>query len=297
MYNSDYKLPTIPDNLPKAEQEHRNKYRNLYIKLINRCSSMTEEELSNVYTERHHIVPKCMGGENNDENLVKMPVRYHIMAHIILVEVYPDIPGLRYAIIRFLNGEHGHVQSNRKMTIEKHFSTRLIAKLREDSLKNISGENHPSYGKPRTEEFKRLMSHKFSGENNPMYGKRGKDNPNYGKPLTEDRKKKISASLMGKSQSVESNLKRSLKLKGELSPNYGKKLSLSTRQKISENHADFSGGKNGRARKVQGPNGTVYGCIKDAALAAGVNKMTLSKWLRGLTKENHGWKFLIKSDT
>ena len=284
---NELKLPDIPVGV--SDYEHRLKYRNLYLRLIDRCKNMTDDELSG-YNEVHHIIPKCMGGNNNTENLVKMPVRYHIMAHIVLAEAFPDISGLRYAIFRFLNGNKGVIQSNRREAIDRHFSTRSISRLKEEFVKSISGKNSPGYGKPRSDEFKRLMSKRFSGKNNPMYGRTGEKNPNFGKPLSEETKRKISASLTGKTQSKESNLKRSLKLRGERSPNYGKSFSLETRRKISENHADSSGGKNGRAIKVQGPDGTIYGCIKDAAIVAGVNKMTLSLWIRGLTKSNHGWK-------
>ena len=60
---------------------------------------------------------------------------------------------------------------NRKLT-EEH-----KAKLRAKALaRNISGENHPMYGKHHTEESKALIREKalerdVSGENNPFYGK------------------------------------------------------------------------------------------------------------------------------
>jgi hypothetical protein len=35
-----------------------------------------------------------------------------------------------------------------------------------------TGENHPMYGKPRSEDFCKNQSEKMSGENNSMYGKK-----------------------------------------------------------------------------------------------------------------------------
>ena len=64
----DYGLPVIlKNNIDDKLYEHKNKYRNIYIRLITRCKQMTSEELSG-YNEKHHILPKCMGGGNNKEN-------------------------------------------------------------------------------------------------------------------------------------------------------------------------------------------------------------------------------------
>lgn len=284
----------IPDISIESSQnyDHRSKYRNLYIKLIDRCKLMTKDELNAQYTEKHHILPKCMGGKDEDDNIIVLPIRYHIMAHLILLEAYPDIQGLSYAILILTNGGKSKTQFERNSIVEKRFSSRLISRIREESIKKISGKNNPNYGKPRSEDFKKLMSQKFSGSGNPMYGRRGKTNPNYGKPLSEERKAKISKSLMGKHQSLESNIKRSNSLKGDKAPNYGKKLPESTRKKISDNHADVSGGNNGRAMKVISPEGIVFDTIKEAAKSIGISKLTLSKWVRGLTKNNHGWNLI-----
>lgn len=49
------------------------------------------------YHERHHIVPKCMGGTNDEENLIDLFAREHFEAHRLLAQENPDIQGLRYA--------------------------------------------------------------------------------------------------------------------------------------------------------------------------------------------------------
>lgn len=43
----------------------------------------------NEYGEKHHIVPKCLGGSNSKENIVKLTAREHFIVHMLLVRMYP----------------------------------------------------------------------------------------------------------------------------------------------------------------------------------------------------------------
>lgn len=49
------------------------------------------------YFEIHHIVPRCLGGSDEDSNLVMFTAREHYVAHLILAKEYPDVQGLTYA--------------------------------------------------------------------------------------------------------------------------------------------------------------------------------------------------------
>ena len=51
------------------------------------------------YMERHHIVPKCLGGGNREENLVYLTAKEHFIAHKLLVRIYPSVYGLAQALI------------------------------------------------------------------------------------------------------------------------------------------------------------------------------------------------------
>jgi hypothetical protein len=42
------------------------------------------------YTENHHIIPKCLGGNNDIENLVKLTFREHYIAHWLLCKMYKE---------------------------------------------------------------------------------------------------------------------------------------------------------------------------------------------------------------
>ena len=42
------------------------------------------------YKERHHIVPKCLGGTNDEDNLIDLYADEHFIAHKLLMEENPD---------------------------------------------------------------------------------------------------------------------------------------------------------------------------------------------------------------
>ena len=41
------------------------------------------------YTERHHIVPRSLGGNNNKSNKVRLTAREHFICHLLLTKMYP----------------------------------------------------------------------------------------------------------------------------------------------------------------------------------------------------------------
>ena len=47
--------------------------------------------------ENHHILPKCLGGNNSPENLVLLTEREHFVCHKLLIYIYPKNISLIYA--------------------------------------------------------------------------------------------------------------------------------------------------------------------------------------------------------
>ena len=70
-------------------------YKKNYDNLVMKCKSRgLDKSKISFYTEKHHIIPKCMGGEDKDENYVLFSALEHIIAHILLWKVYEDNMGL-----------------------------------------------------------------------------------------------------------------------------------------------------------------------------------------------------------
>lgn len=68
-------------------------YQRLYNVLIERAQN---RKLVGYY-EKHHIVPRCMGGSDVEENIVRLTPEEHFLVHQLLVKIYPENSKLIFA--------------------------------------------------------------------------------------------------------------------------------------------------------------------------------------------------------
>ena len=115
-------------------------YQVLYASLIKKAQKRTA---NTEYTENHHIIPKCMGGDDSDNNLVELTGREHYVAHQLLAKIYPESSGLILAAIRMCSSSEEHGIGRSK--------NRLYSWLREQWAKTqsvaMSGDGNPMFGK------------------------------------------------------------------------------------------------------------------------------------------------------
>lgn len=69
-------------------------YQAIYGRLIERGRNRVLDG----YRERHHIVPKCLGGGNDKSNLVDLTPEEHFIAHLLLAKLNPRHWGLLSAV-------------------------------------------------------------------------------------------------------------------------------------------------------------------------------------------------------
>jgi hypothetical protein len=135
---------------------------------------------------RHHIIPKHMGGDDSDSNLVYLTPEEHAQAHLELYELhgkYEDAQAFNNLSSQWLNGRSisGYKQS--KEHIKKRINS-IDYKLVSEKLKGrVSPTKGMKFGEYSEERRKNIS------------------NALIGKPHTEERKQKISNSLVGKTPS------------------------------------------------------------------------------------------------
>src|SRR5690606_35961242 len=100
-------------------------YSKIYKSMVENCKT---RKVLHEYYEAHHIVPRCMGGGDNSENIVKFTPREHYIAHRLLSKIYPEVLGLKLAVM-FLAGKHKK-DSTLKIT------SRVYERLRVDIMES-----------------------------------------------------------------------------------------------------------------------------------------------------------------
>jgi hypothetical protein len=65
--------------------EHMN-YSRIYSEFI--ADRRSKEHTLVGYTEKHHIVPRSLGGDNSQENLIKLSAEDHVRAHLLLAKIH-----------------------------------------------------------------------------------------------------------------------------------------------------------------------------------------------------------------
>jgi hypothetical protein len=61
-------------------------YKEIYETLCKRGQT----RVLDVYTEKHHIVPRCLGGSDNKNNITILTPREHYLAHYMLTKIYTE---------------------------------------------------------------------------------------------------------------------------------------------------------------------------------------------------------------
>lgn len=104
-------------------------YSKHYLKLIERGSN----RVLTGYKAKHHIIPKCMGGTDDPNNIVDLTAEEHFVAHQLLVKMHPNNKKLINALSKMCSSSSKNKRTNKWYGwIRKRYS------------QTVSGENNPS---------------------------------------------------------------------------------------------------------------------------------------------------------
>lgn len=84
-----------------------------YLKIYENLISKSKVRRNVDYVERHHIVPRCLGGSDENSNIAKLTPEEHYLAHQLLVKIYPNERKLVYALNMMLVGNDTVKRNNK----------------------------------------------------------------------------------------------------------------------------------------------------------------------------------------
>lgn len=103
------------------------------------------------YTERHHIIPRCMGGTDDESNLVSLTAREHFVCHLLLTKIVSDQYLEKIVYAAWQQSRPTSPRNPRRGQVK--IGSRTYAMLREALAKAKTGTKRP----PFSEEWKANM--------------------------------------------------------------------------------------------------------------------------------------------
>lgn len=226
------------------------------------------------YIEKHHIIPRCIGGRNTPKNIVDLTPEEHYVAHQLLVKMYPRGSQERRKLIHAANlMSHGNRYQNRGMN-------KLYGWLRREHAAEMSKKMTGVKRGPLSDEHKQKLSETFRGKTyEEIHGiEKAKElrkirskakignTHGLGKKCKEETKEKIRKKRTLQTFSKETRIKMSRAKLGKLRPDISKRM-----------------------RKPITINGVEYLSCKEAARKLQVHTNTITKWIKnGIAKTIEG---------
>lgn len=119
--------------------------------------------------EWHHIIPKCLGGNNDNTNLVLLPYKAHYICHWLLTRIYPENRKLKHAFAMMVvenPNQQRKFTSKQYDLSRKNRSIALKGIKRTEDVKNKLRKpksNKENYKKPKSKTHRENISNAHKG--------------------------------------------------------------------------------------------------------------------------------------
>jgi hypothetical protein len=153
------------------------KYSKIYFNIIQRAQSRVL--LEGMYFEKHHIIPKSLGGSNDSKNIAQLTAREHFICHLLLVKM-TEGANKHKMIYAAWQMAHNSIRNKKR---DYKVTARQYATLKVDYAKMRKEKPGPRRGVKLSDETKLKCS----------IAKKGKTTWNKGIPRTDEEKAKMSA--------------------------------------------------------------------------------------------------------
>lgn len=136
------------DILPDIQHQRetlfiKNWHYNVYFNIVNQAKN---RKTVNAYTELHHIIPKCLGGNNSRSNMVNLTAREHFICHMLLPKMVNRNSNFYYKLIKAAVSMKRNNNNQHRYMNSKLYESIRIEHGKNQSI-NQSGSLNNNYGK------------------------------------------------------------------------------------------------------------------------------------------------------
>lgn len=122
-----------------------------YTKHYNKLIERSRTRVLDGYVERHHVIPRCLGGSDNNSNIAILSPEEHFLAHQLLIKMYPGNRDLIYAT-QLMTMHHTDRRINNKLFGWLRRQCALAMSLQMKEYQKIHGHPRGMLGKKHTAE-------------------------------------------------------------------------------------------------------------------------------------------------
>lgn len=195
--------------------------------------------------EKHHILPKCIGGTDDASNLVALSPRQHFVAHLLLAKIHPKNVGLLYAA--FMMSKRGSIKCSRKYRwVREMYSSVHSERLKSRPVSNKALAVLAAFRSlPKSEDHKQAIAKALTGRKLSAEGRSKLSAAKSGRKMTPRELAALSKRMKGKRIAVgnksRTGMINSLETRGKISKaNTGKRHSEEWKLNISIGQASVS---------------------------------------------------------
>jgi 5-methylcytosine-specific restriction endonuclease McrA len=193
---------------------------NKYHRWYNQIIEHRRTNLAEGYTEKHHIVPKSLGGTNDTTNLVSLTAREHFVCHWLLTKMV--VGDDRIKMLRALNAFSISSKKNPRKLTSRQYAIARAAYV-------------PFKGRKRSAEQIAKQAAKLRGRKQTIESNTRRSNTLKGRSFTQEHLDNLSKAL-----------------KGRTSPTKGMKFEYRPQPTTQCPHCDRTISKNNLAKHIRG---------------------------------------------
>jgi len=182
-------------------------YQKIYNALVDKCVARgLDKKVLDGYFEKHHIIPKCLGGSDKNSNFVLFTPREHVIAHRLLWKANPDNYSLMWAYARTVNSHKGILTSREvekaKIAKAEFMSNRVVSEETKEKIRQtLTGHKRTTESIEKGRQ--KMMGHKVSEETKSKISAKRQELIASGWTVPESARKKIGDAFRGKKRSPE----------------------------------------------------------------------------------------------